>query len=282
MLLAHLSDAHFSTVTYNPSQFLSKRWLGNFNLALFRRHAYQTTHLPHLPELLNSLGVEHVFFTGDFTQTALDEEFAKSKKFLEHFSQRVFVLPGNHDVYTKKSERSKQFYNYFSEDALKHNRVSKTYLGKNWWWVALDCALATPVFFSHGKFFKEMEEPLEHLLASIPSDQHVIMGNHFPLFSTGRPRHDLAGAERLQEILTKHANVKLYLHGHDHQPYLIDRRDEGYPLVLNAGSCAHQPDGFFYLIDLQETQCLVQNLLFKKDEKGFSWVIDAQKTFNLS
>ncbi|NGX53770.1 MAG: 3',5'-cyclic adenosine monophosphate phosphodiesterase CpdA [Chlamydiae bacterium] len=111
--LAHLSDPHFASVTYSPRQFFSKRWLGNTNLILFRKKAYQTDHLKHIPELLETLDVETVFITGDVATTSRDEEFAKAAAFASKFKQPVHLVPGNHDCYTRGSDREKRFYRYF-------------------------------------------------------------------------------------------------------------------------------------------------------------------------
>ncbi len=278
--LVHLSDPHFSHITANPNQFLTKRWVGNLNLLLFRRHAYQTEHLTHLPELFDSLDVEHVCVTGDFSSLSLDSEFAEGRAFVESFSQPVHYLPGNHDCYTKSVEKTRRFYDFFPSEDLKQRRVERKSLGKGWWWVGLDCACATPPFFALGRFYPETEEELERVLDAIPKGDQVIVGNHFPLYPTGRHMHDLKRALALQEVLKRHPQVKLYLHGHDHSYYIKDRRSEGLPLVFNSGSAAHRPDGTFYLFELHETECLVERLLFRKDKKGFSWVMDWQKRFS--
>ena len=249
------------------------------NLMFFRRHAYQTEHLPHLPELFNSLDVEHVCITGDFSSLSLDSEFAAGKEFVESFSQPVHFLPGNHDCYIKDVERSRRFYDFFPSEELKNKRVEKKSLGKGWWWIGLDCAVATPPFYALGRFSQEMEEELERILAEIPKDERVIVGNHFPLYPTNRSMHDLQGAAELQEAIKRHPQVKLYLHGHDHKYYIKDRRKEGLPLVFNSGSAAHRPDGTFFLFELHEEEFLVERLLFRKEKKGFSWVIDWQKRF---
>lgn len=280
--IAHLSDPHFSHITFSPKQFLSKRWLGNLNLLLYRKNAYQTEHLWHLPELLETLEVESVFITGDFSSTSLESEFEVGQKFIEAFREKklpTYFVPGNHDFYTTESQELKTFYHFLASEDLKTKKVEKVSLGKGWWYIGLDCAVAAPVFCAYGNFFKETEERLERALSEIPSTESVIVGNHFPLFTTGRPKHDLKRAKELQTLLSKYSQVKLYLHGHDHSHYIIDRQNEGYPLVLNSGSCAHKPDGTFYLIDLFETECLVQRLLFRKKKGEFSWVIDWQKHF---
>ena len=280
--LAHLSDAHFASATYNPLQFCSKRWLGNMNLLLFRKRAYQTAHLHHIPDLLDTLDVEAVFLTGDVATTSREEEFAQAADFAKKFSQPIFVLPGNHDMYTRGSDRSKRFYRYFPDKELEQTRVTKKSLGKGWWWIGLDCALATAIVFSYGLFSPQMEKSLVTALEEIPSGEGVVMGCHFPLFGTGSPRHDLRGHKKLQEILRGFPQIKLYLHGHDHTPYIIDRTKEGYPLVINAGSCAHQPNGIFFLLDLDEEGCLTQRCLFKKDDGNCSWVIDSQKRYHFT
>lgn len=280
--IAHLSDPHFSHITLNPSQFLSKRWMGNLNLILFRRKSYQTKHLGYLPQLTENLDIDQVIITGDFTSTSLDSEFQTAQDFVHSFSQPTLTLPGNHDVYTKKSEREKRYYKYFPSKDLEEYRIEKVHLKGNWWWVGLDCARANSLLKSNGCYFPQMHDPLFKMLSEIPRDQNVIIGNHFPLFPSGRESHDTERGEWLAALLKQFPNVKLYLHGHDHEPYIIDRRSEGYPLTLNAGSCAHQPDGTFYVIELSDTSAVVERLLFTQTPTGdFSWVIDLQKHYNL-
>jgi len=267
--IAHLSDLHFAQTTYDLSQFCSKRWLGNLNFLLFRQHTYKADHLWMLPDFLRTLHVDGICVTGDLATTSLPEEFAQGKKWMEQLPKPFFVLPGNHDMYTRSSEREKLFYRYFPERALEEKRVTVHPLKEKWWWVGLDCAVATSIFFSDGTFFKETEVALNQILAKIPSDEHVIMGNHFPLFGHGNPRHDLKRRRHLQALLKKYPQVKLYLHGHDHGFYLIDRVQEGLPLVLNSGSCAHARKGTFYLIEMDGKGCQVQQATL--EENSTTW-----------
>lgn len=276
--IAHLSDLHFSHITFNPSQFLSKRWIGNLNLIFFRQFVYRTGHLHHVPQLLNTLLVEQVCITGDFSSLSLDSEFAEGRDFLKSISQPLTYLPGNHDCYIESVEKSRRFYDFFPSEDLKTKRVEKKAFGKGWWWVGLDCTYPTPPFYALGIFNQEIERELERVLAEIPQGARVILGNHFPLYPTNRPMHDLQGAEQLQALLKRHPEVKLYLHGHDHGHYVKDKRDEGLPLVFNCGSAAHIT-GSFYLFELHEEECLVQHMLFQKKKGEFSWVIDWEKRF---
>jgi len=255
MRILHLSDPHFSQVCFHPRQFLSKQWLGNLNLALFRRGRYQTSHLEELPELATQLKVEFVMLTGDMSSTSQPIELEMARDFVHLFQQPVLTLPGNHDAYTRTAEQTQIYYHYFPSKDMQALRIEKRSLQKGWWWVGLDCARANNVLKSNGAFYAHMDEPLHDILRNIPQQDSVIIGNHFPLYTRGRPLHDTARAKALQTILRTYPQVKLYLHGHDHAPYMIDRQDEGFPLVLNAGTIAYLPGGTFYLLDLNKQEC---------------------------
>ncbi len=284
MRIAHLSDPHFSQFTMHPSQFLSKRWMGNFNFQLFRKKTYQTSHLWHLPQLLNALNVDVVFITGDFSSTSLDAEFEEGKKFIQAFQEQglpTYVLPGNHDSYTRRVQRQRRFYDFFSSCDLRTKRVECSPLQKGWWYVGIDCAVAAPLFCAYGNFSEETERHLVEALSTIPTTDRVIFCNHFPLFPGGHPLHDLKRVKALQKILQRFPQVVLYLHGHDHKYYIVDRQAEGFPFTLNSGSCAHRPNGTFFIVDLFEKECLVQQLLFAQNGNELAWNINWQKHYAL-
>ena len=284
MRIAHISDPHFSRFTLHPSQFLSKRWMGNFNFQLFRKKAYQTAHLWQLPQLLTSFHVDVVLITGDFSSTSRDEEFEEGKKFLESFKEQglpTYVLPGNHDSYTRQSQRKRRFYDFFTSHALRTKRVECVALKKGWWYVGIDCAVAAPFFCAYGVFSEEIERHLIEALSTIPSTDRVIFANHFPLFTSGRPLHELKRAHALQKMLRRFPQVVLYLHGHDHKSYIVDRQSEGFPLTLNSGSCAHVSDGTFFMVDLFEKECLVEQFLFSQKRDKATWDTRWQKHYAL-
>jgi 3',5'-cyclic AMP phosphodiesterase CpdA len=234
--------------------------------------------------LLASLNVDVVLITGDFSSTSLDEEFEEGKKFIQSFKDLdllTYFLPGNHDSYTKKIDKERRFFNFLTSSELRTKRVECHALKSGWWYVGIDCAVATPFFCSYGIFSEEMEKELFHTLSALPNTDRVIICNHFPLFSTQRTLHDLKRADALQKLLQRFPQVVLYLHGHDHKSYIIDKQHEGLPLTLNSGSCAHRPDGTFFIVDLFEKECLVQQLLFSHGKADATWSIYSQKHYNL-
>src|SRR5277367_2209296 len=94
--IAHISDLHFSHLTFSPSQFFSKRWIGNLNLIFSRKKDYQPEKLHTLAAYFAKENVSHLFITGDLSTTSLDEEFKKAKDFIEGFEKvgiKVFVIP---------------------------------------------------------------------------------------------------------------------------------------------------------------------------------------------
>lgn len=274
--LAHLSDPHFSSIVLHPNQFLSKRWIGNLNLIFFRNRFFRLTPLFHLPEWMDRLGVDAISITGDFTTTSHEKEFQEASAFVKSFRQPLFTLPGNHDCYTKEAEKKKLYYSAFPDPDLQNRRVSAKPLKEGWWHVALDCTLSTPAFHAYGRFFPEMEEELDKVLSSLPQEDSIILANHFPLFLTGSEKHGLQRAAPLQTILKRHPNVKLYLHGHEHLPYFVDRREQRLPLVNNAGSCARKVKGGFSLFDLSREGCHFQRYALVKGQE-VDWEIEEEQ-----
>lgn len=270
--IAHISDPHFGQITLSLSQFFSKRWIGNFNQIFNRQKNFDTKRLCELPSLLEKEKIEAVLHTGDFTTTALDEEFDEAFFFAKSFHCQTHSIPGNHDAYTKKVAKDRTFYNYFKDNDLRNERVSLKQLNEKWWTLLLDCAVASPPFTSYGVFFPEMKEKIEKALASLSKDAYVIVCNHFPLFSHGRPLHDLKRSTLLQDILKQYPQVKLYLHGHDHKSYIEVKTFN--PLVFNAGSVSRKNVGGFNIYELDQNGFIYHRYKYDK-----SWECQKKTSF---
>ncbi|MGK4004722.1 metallophosphoesterase [Sorangium sp. So ce1036] len=119
MRIAHLSDLHLLSLEGAvPFRLLNKRLTGYLNLR-FRRHAIHKPIAVHAAarEILR-LGVDHVVITGDVSNLALEREFVLVRSFLQRDlglpPERVSIVPGNHDAYTKGAHRSQRFAQYFA------------------------------------------------------------------------------------------------------------------------------------------------------------------------
>lgn len=278
--IIHLSDLHFAQKGLEFSHFLSKRWLGSLNLLLFRRHKHTHDHLKALLENLKALKVNYAIITGDLACTADFKEFGLALDFIDKLKSmgiEVFVVPGNHDKYTKKAYKEKVFYNFFEEPlsdfSLKNDKVSIINLNSKFYLVLLDTSIATSLASSRGLFSEELEKNLEKALETIPEDAHIIIANHFPLFNTNNPRISLGRAKYLQKCLTKR-NIKLYLHGHSHEQKVEDLREKNLPILVDAGSITLKGIAPWNLISLTSENCSIECFRlseFGQSDKNFSW-----------
>lgn len=120
MKIAHLSDLHVLGAEPEPwSAYANKRFTGWANLKL-RRHA------THKHDVVESLcrevarqSPDHVVITGDFSNLAFEGELVRARDMLQRelgMSPRdVSVVPGNHDLYTGGSARSRRFVGVFAD-----------------------------------------------------------------------------------------------------------------------------------------------------------------------
>jgi len=258
--IAHISDLHFAKASFSLKQFMSKRWVGNFNTMLIRNFFYSQKQLFQLPRLFKKLNVDYIIITGDFTATSQVKEFELAQAFLATFKDndiKILSIPGNHDHYTKSAFLNKRFYHFLENMSPNHNFPTKSYklkehgvesfpLDGKWWYVGIDTALATPILSSRGLFSEKIEHELINLLAHIPKDFNILVVNHFPFLPHGSKRKILVRGSRLKAILENTPQVKIYLHGHTHKHKIISSR----PLILDSGSVTSKRSGSFNLITL--------------------------------
>lgn len=268
MRIAQVSDFHFTHLTWNPFRLLSKRIFGNFNWLFLRKKHFFEEQLEPLPDLFQELGVDLVLFGGDFTTTALTEEFEKARRFVKKVTQPWIAIPGNHDHYTMRSYRKKHFYRYFANKrkeivhpveffTLKDHGIEAHRMTKGWWLIALDTSLATNPYSSEGLVSEKLESYLEEVLTLIPKGESILLLNHYPFFQNDEPRRNLKRGDALQELLKRHPRIRLYLHGHTHRHIVADLQISNLPIVLDSGSCSQGKKGAWNLIDLQPKGCTV-------------------------
>lgn len=286
--VAHISDLHFGKLSFSLKHLFSKRWIGMTNLLLSRRKHYLNSRPDTLYEAFEAHGISHVIISGDVSTTSLPEEFAMARSFIDGLEKRgmtVYVIPGNHDHYTRRSFRQKLFYDYFPptygmcDFTLKDHGVTWFHLVDSWYVVLMDTALATPLYHSVGFFSKKHEEYLAKVFETIPKDGHIICVNHFPFFQHEPPRRRLKRGGDLQAMLRKQENAAMYLHGHTHRHTLADVRANGLPLVMDSGSVSHKNYGTWNLLELTPNQCMLQVYSYDK-HAPHDWKAIHQKLYS--
>jgi 3',5'-cyclic AMP phosphodiesterase CpdA len=120
MRIAHLSDLHlYALEKLSATRLMNKRFTGWLNMKLKREHAHQLSAAKAAARAVREADYDHVVITGDFSNLAMQQEFAFIRRFLDEdlglAPDRVSIVPGNHDRYTAGSARSARFESYLGD-----------------------------------------------------------------------------------------------------------------------------------------------------------------------
>ncbi len=284
---AHISDLHFASWDWDPSQFFSKRWLGNFN-GLFRK-SFQLSYdkLFALPQLFKEKKISTLFITGDLTSTSSVSEFEQAADLISQFEQEkieLFLVPGNHDCYTKEAERSALFYRYFpsqwGQDSvcdMRKDKITAKRLSSGWWLIGLDTTIPTPYFSSYGYFSESTEQLLRAICATFSTDEKAIILNHFPFWENFSQRKKLQRGDSLQKLIEETASIKIFCHGHTHKEQMVDLQKSRLPIIIDTGSSADRTNGRWSLIEISKEKVDVEVYSWFNNQ----WIMTKKESFFL-
>ncbi len=218
----HVADLHFWKVVFNPFRLLNKRALGNLNVWLRRRNEFPMAEAERLIDGLDATGERQLVLTGDFASTALDEEFARARSFVDTLVQRGFALhlmPGNHDVYTFESVRQHRFERHFAPYVPEQGYPAMTTLAGGTP-LLLVPTVCPNVISSKGRIAPAALEAVARLLKHTASP--LVVAGHYPLLDetpgyTLTPGRRMRNADRLRKILGNCGATVLYVAGHVHR-----------------------------------------------------------------
>jgi len=220
--MLQVGDLHFWEVVTNPLKLLNKRFLGNLNVILRRGREFAMERAEPSITALAECDVDHVLFTGDFTSTSTEEEFARARAFVDAVRARgmeTWVLPGNHDVYTFESARAKRFEKHFRGLTPPSGYPALMSLPGGTP-VILAPTVRPNVLASSGCITPEQTEAVAALLKQVTGP--VLVAAHYPLlnqtdgYRLTRSRR-LAGAEELRKTLAASGKQVLHVAGHTHR-----------------------------------------------------------------
>lgn len=251
-VLLHMTDIHFWEIVRNPLQLMNKRFLGNLNVILRRRRAFDTTQAAAFADALAATGARVVFAGGDFTSTATDGEFRQALAFMKELTQRglqVIALPGNHDVYTFESARRRRFERHFASFIPEEGYPCRVTLPGG-----TPLVLAPTVcpnwISSCGRIAEPDVARIAELIAEAPPGP-LIVGSHYPVlhategYASGRTRR-LRNADALRRVLMDAAAQRpiCFLAGHVHR--FSAQQDPRQPRLRHFTTAAlfqHRHDG---------------------------------------
>jgi len=244
MKIAHISDLHVQARRPVPfTRFLNKRMTGAVNLYTFRKDAHSGDILHALMNDIIHQDVHHTCITGDLSNLSLEQEFDASREEICRLGDgsRVSIVPGNHDIYTRGSQRAKRFESYFGDwlcPDLRALPYSKD-LGQGVKVVGLCSAIPTLPFTSYGRVGKEQLEKLAALPSPGMTDFEIVLLHH-----NLHPRHSslkdwssgLKDREEFMGILGVRG-TSMVLHGHTHVAHRVQLSGNNRPLhIFGCGS----------------------------------------------
>lgn len=224
--VAHFSDLHhFSLAGINPLELLGKRLAGGLNLVLNRARKHDGQLLERLLERLAEVRPDHVVMTGDFTNLALEGEFAAARAYADRVADllggidRVSVIPGNHDAYTEDAVRERRFERAFAPYLEAVDEPGWPYLKKVGELALIGCttAVPTPFLCASGRLGAEQLARLEVMLArpDLRDRFRVVLIHHPPVRVKGHELRQLEDRRAFGGMIAR-VGADLILHGHDH------------------------------------------------------------------
>jgi 3',5'-cyclic AMP phosphodiesterase CpdA len=272
--IAHLSDLHFSHISLFP--FHLKRFVGLSNLILNRKKSYIEKHLNKVQAILKKKEINTVLISGDLTCTSHKKEFEKAKNFLNSFEKsEFFIVAGNHDSYIKPARDNVHFLNLLSSDQFTKSKIDFQKLSDKWVYIGIDCTYPSSLFSAEGDFTNEIEKELMNTLNAISRDKNILVQNHFPIFHNAKKRRLLKGRQRLEELLKRYPNVKIYLHGHTHKASILKK--EKLPYMICSGCTSHKTKGSFNIFTLKDLSFDVETYSLKDND----WFLERTQTLSL-
>ena len=295
MKIGHISDLHILDIDeIRPREFLNKRLVGGVNLLLNRSDEHSVGVVREAINHLDRQDVDHIAISGDVTNLALDSEFAAVADIVRDISdheERVSVVPGNHDYYTRDAANSRRFERHFApylRSDLPAYQLDSGYpfcklMGEDIALVGLNSGIVTPWFFATGKIREEELESASALLEDPELRDRftiVMVHHHLVPFEHSRVEYTrrLVNADDLLEMVRRRC-VDLVIHGHNHHFATIEIPHLGGPGTLRiceAGSTslseyADPKFGGKYNIYHIEDQHLekVETHLYEGEDLGF-------------
>lgn len=243
--LIHITDLHFWEIVKNPLALMNKRFLGNANVIYRRRKEFPMAQAAIYSEHLASLGIQNCLIGGDFTSTATHGEYQMGRKFVEKLVQRgmnVHLMPGNHDVYTFESVRTRRFHQYFGDYAPAEGYPHAARLPGGTPLILVP-TVCPNILSSAGRITDAEARATRDLVMACPEGPILVAG-HYPILHrtagyTSSKSRQLRNAEALRTALGETGRTVLYIAGHVHR--FSYTQDDRYP------NLTHLTTGAFFL-----------------------------------
>ncbi len=246
--LAHLSDIHITAANleWTRADWFNKRlaaWVNHRCLFRGFRFRHADAVLTCLMADLRRRRPDHVIFSGDATALGFDAELRRAAALLGLEDFPGLAVPGNHDYCTPTAAHSGLFERHFAPWQEGQRLDGQTYpfaqRAGPCWLVAVNSATANCwAWDASGAVGTPQRERLARLLHELPTGPRILV-THYPVaLANGHPERRSHGLRALEPLLRLAAQgqVRLWLHGHRHHPYLLPPTEQVPFPVICAGS----------------------------------------------
>ena len=237
------------------ARFLGKRCLGYLSWDRNRRFIHRRSILDLVSSAVKKEQPDLLVVTGDLVQLGIREEIKEAADWLREMAEstNVFVVPGNHDVYTKSSikliEDIWRPYTRLNADSFPTKVIMDSIVV-----IGLSSANPTPFWSAAGVVKQQQLDRLRQLLIQYRK-KFVCVLIHHPITSFGMPnRKRLKNYHQLGKVLSEH-RVGLVLHGHMHlnKDYKLSSETQIF-CTASASSNKKCRAASYRVFDINETQ----------------------------
>lgn len=220
-VLAHLSDLHLTSLPRIPN-LAGKRGLGFVNWQRKRKFIHRRDVLDAITHDVKSQAPDHIAVTGDLVNLSLPAEYVQAKQWLQTLGDPgdVTVVPGNHDAYVRRAERSLAAFwgDYMrGDDGLGFPFVRRR---GNVALIALSTGVPTGPFMATGRLGEKQLAGFADALEQTRGYFRVVLIHHPPKSPPRRFFRRLTDAAGFRGVLAERG-AELVLHGHDHRRLVI-------------------------------------------------------------
>ena len=231
LYFAQLSDPHLTSLQrVRWRQLLNKRVLGYLSWHHKRRAEHRGEVLDALLRDLTQTQPEHIVITGDLTHIGLPDEFRQARLWLDRLgaTDRVTVVPGNHDAYVRTPWSSTfslwqpymQSDPEFAEtpDTASEQLFPSLRIRNGVALIGLSSASASAPFLATGSLGSQQRQRLSTLLRQAAEQGlfRIVLLHHPPREEDEKWRKRLTDGKALCAILEREG-AELVLHGHSHR-----------------------------------------------------------------
>ncbi len=242
-----------------PKRVLNKRLIGLSNWYLRRRKIVDLGLLDLLEKKISKLRPDIICITGDLVHLAFREEFVLARDWLKGLCRisRVKIVPGNHDLYIKESEKNmirylSPFFSLTPAENPDENRGHKSYFPAldildECAFIGLSSAEPCGILKASGTVGKRQLEDLSGILKALKDKNvfRVILIHHPILSGVVSSRKKLKDHHQLLHVLRQHG-AELVLFGHVHK-----RFSSGHCRPLRKALCLSAPSATSKEKDIQ-------------------------------